>query len=203
MVNQDRGVGQCELISESNLLHGFQLTVYNPRDESCPTYRCIFPKPPPAEAVTTCSEAGVLGPAVGVIGSLQAMCVLQLLLGLPTAYQGKMLVFDGLNAESPFRMVKLRKRGPTSAIDPDIALSNGLDYGILDPKCASNGWEDQPGISAEEYLTEIIGKEVDHILLDVRDEIQYEIAHIAGSTSKLFEHVDPSFARNLRTNASL
>ncbi|MFT7517154.1 MAG: hypothetical protein ACI84O_000944, partial [Myxococcota bacterium] len=39
--------------------------------------RCVFPEPPPAEQVPTCSSDGVLGPAIGVIGSLAANLALQ------------------------------------------------------------------------------------------------------------------------------
>ena len=36
-------------------------------------YRCLFPEPPPAAVVVSCSEAGVLGPIPGVIGTIQAL----------------------------------------------------------------------------------------------------------------------------------
>lgn len=38
-----------------------------------PCYRCVFPRPPPPDAVVSCGEGGVLGPAVGVMGVLQAL----------------------------------------------------------------------------------------------------------------------------------
>ena len=37
----------------------------------------------PPEGAASCAEAGVLGPAAGVIGSLQALEALKLLAGLP------------------------------------------------------------------------------------------------------------------------
>ena len=40
---------------------------------SQPCYRCIFPKPPSPENVQSCSEAGILGPVVGVMGTLMAV----------------------------------------------------------------------------------------------------------------------------------
>jgi len=43
-------------------------------------YRCAFPAPPPS--APTCAQAGVLGPAAGVIGSLQALEALKLLTGV-------------------------------------------------------------------------------------------------------------------------
>jgi adenylyltransferase/sulfurtransferase len=51
-----------------------------PGETAC--YRCAFPEPPPPGAAPTCAEAGVLGPAAGVIGSLQALEALKLLTGL-------------------------------------------------------------------------------------------------------------------------
>jgi molybdopterin/thiamine biosynthesis adenylyltransferase len=49
-----------------------------PGETAC--YRCAFPEAP-ADA-PGCAEAGVLGPAAGVIGSLQALEALKLLAGL-------------------------------------------------------------------------------------------------------------------------
>lgn len=40
--------------------------------EKGPCYRCVFPRPPPPEMVRGCSEIGILGPVVGVIGTLMA-----------------------------------------------------------------------------------------------------------------------------------
>jgi molybdopterin-synthase adenylyltransferase len=50
-----------------------------PAQSAC--YRCAFPDPPPAGSVPSCAEGGVLGPAAGVVGSLQAMAALELLTG--------------------------------------------------------------------------------------------------------------------------
>src|SRR3984957_13276137 len=35
-----------------------------------PTYRCLFPEPPPPGTVPACAEAGVLGALAGVVGSM-------------------------------------------------------------------------------------------------------------------------------------
>ncbi len=46
-----------------------------------PCLACIMPEPPPATAQPTCETAGVLGPIVNVIASLQAIEALKLLSG--------------------------------------------------------------------------------------------------------------------------
>ena len=63
-----------------------------PGETAC--YRCAFPEPPPPGAAPTCAEAGVLGPAAGVIGSLQALEALLLLAGLPGEAAGGFLEVD-------------------------------------------------------------------------------------------------------------
>jgi len=50
-----------------------------------PCLRCLWPQPPSPEAVGSCVLSGVLGPAPGVLGTMQAMEALKLLLDLPRA----------------------------------------------------------------------------------------------------------------------
>ena len=49
-----------------------------PRETAC--YRCAFPEAPPD--APSCATAGVLGPAAGVVGSLQALEAMKLLSGI-------------------------------------------------------------------------------------------------------------------------
>jgi len=73
------------------------LTTIKPGEGPC--YRCIFPAPPPAGSVPSCSEAGVLGALAGVMGSLQAMEVLKVLLCVGEPLVGRLLMFDGARAQ--------------------------------------------------------------------------------------------------------
>ena len=63
-----------------------------------PTYRCLFPEPPPAGTVPTCAEAGVLGAMAGAIGSLMALEVIREIVGGffegDTGLLGKLLLVD-------------------------------------------------------------------------------------------------------------
>jgi molybdopterin/thiamine biosynthesis adenylyltransferase len=63
-----------------------------------PTYRCLFPEAPPPGLVANCSEVGVLGAVVGVVGTLQATEVLKDILGIGEGLVGRLLMYDALGA---------------------------------------------------------------------------------------------------------
>lgn len=73
-------VAGCVLVSGAAQRGEGQVVVLNcppvPRDaeaeEKGPCYRCVFPRPPAPEMVRGCSEIGILGHVVGVIGVLMA-----------------------------------------------------------------------------------------------------------------------------------
>lgn len=67
----------------------------NAKGEPNPTYRCLFPAPPPAGAVPACSEAGVLGALTGILGTMMALEVLREIVGFGEGLVGKLLLFDG------------------------------------------------------------------------------------------------------------
>ncbi len=54
-----------------------------------PTYRCLFPSPPPPGTVPPCAEAGVLGALAGVMGSLMAMEVIRAVAGFGDPLVGR------------------------------------------------------------------------------------------------------------------
>jgi molybdopterin/thiamine biosynthesis adenylyltransferase len=59
-----------------------------------PTYRCLFPEPPPAGSVPTCEEAGVLGALTGVAGAMMALEVLREIVGFGENLVGRLLLID-------------------------------------------------------------------------------------------------------------
>jgi adenylyltransferase/sulfurtransferase len=59
-----------------------------------PTWRCLFPEPPPPGSVPACAEAGVLGALAGVMGSLMALTVIREIVGYGDSLVGRLLVFD-------------------------------------------------------------------------------------------------------------
>ena len=70
-------------------------------------YRCVFNSPPPANAVPTCSQAGVLGSIAGMLGTIQATEVLKFLTGQGRLLTDRLLVFNALDME--FRNVNFKK----------------------------------------------------------------------------------------------
>ena len=63
-----------------------------------PCYRCLFREPPPPDLVPRCETAGILGAVAGVMGTLQAVEVLNELLDLGSSLSGTLLLYDALNA---------------------------------------------------------------------------------------------------------
>jgi len=59
-----------------------------------PTYRCLFPEPPPAGTVPACAEAGILGALTGVVGSLVALEVIREIVGFGEGLVGRLLMID-------------------------------------------------------------------------------------------------------------
>jgi adenylyltransferase/sulfurtransferase len=88
-----------------------QLSVFDPRRAESPCYHCLYGHGSDTEL--TCSEAGVLGPLVGLVGSLQALEALKLLAGFGEALTGRLLLIDALG--SRFRELKVR-RDPACAV---------------------------------------------------------------------------------------
>jgi molybdopterin-synthase adenylyltransferase len=61
-----------------------------------PTYRCLFPEPPPPGTVPACAEAGILGALTGVIGSMMALEAIREIVGFGEGLVGRLLMLDAL-----------------------------------------------------------------------------------------------------------
>ncbi len=64
-----------------------------------PSYRDLFPEPPPSESVPSCAEGGVLGVLPGVIGSIQATEAIKIMTGIGELLSGKLLIYDAERME--------------------------------------------------------------------------------------------------------
>ncbi len=71
-----------------------QTITVRPGESAC--YRCIFPAPPPKDAIPTCSQAGVIGVLPGVLGIIQATEAIKFLLGKGELLTGRLLIYNAL-----------------------------------------------------------------------------------------------------------
>lgn len=91
-----------------------QVAVFRPDLPDGPCYRCLYHES--EEPGEPCAQFGVLAPAPGVIGSLQAIETLKLLMGIGETLSGRMLLIDVLRLE--WRAVRLRKDPACPACGP-------------------------------------------------------------------------------------
>jgi adenylyltransferase/sulfurtransferase len=62
--------------------------------EPNPTYRCLFPEPPPPGSIPACSEAGILGALPGIAGSMMALEAIREIVGFGEGLVGRLLMVD-------------------------------------------------------------------------------------------------------------
>ncbi|KAJ8678690.1 hypothetical protein QAD02_014477 [Eretmocerus hayati] len=171
------------LVSGSAIQFEGQLTVYNHQG---PCYRCIFPKPPPPEAVNNCGDSGVLGAVVGTIGVMQALQALKIILDLPGVLSGRLLIFDGM--DMIFRNLKLRSKNIDCAVcGLNAAINTLIDY---EEFCGAKANDKNPNldlldqndrITVDNYhkLSNVPPKS--YLLVDVRSNEEFEMCHLEDS----------------------
>ncbi len=95
---------QTPLVSAAAIRLEGQIMSYLP-ESNCPCYQCLYNEQ--YENVQTCEMEGVLGPVVGVLGTMQALVSLLILTGHTQEIKGKLWLFDGLNVS--WQQVQLPK----------------------------------------------------------------------------------------------
>lgn len=74
-----------------------QVTVFDPNHKDSPCYACLYPEKD--LGFETCSQAGVLAPLVGIIGSVQAIEAIKIIVGGVPTLMGRLWLLDGLTME--------------------------------------------------------------------------------------------------------
>lgn len=82
------------LVSGAAIRFEGQVTVFDPREETSPCYRCLYGDDVGTQE--TCTANGVIAPLLGIIGSIQANETLKLIMGIGETLQGKLLLLDSL-----------------------------------------------------------------------------------------------------------
>jgi adenylyltransferase/sulfurtransferase len=97
------------LVSAAEVRFDGHLTTFKPYlGDPHPCLQCLHPEMPDEDAMPRCEQAGVLGPAAGTMGTLQATEVIKELLGLGDSLSGQILLYDALS--TVFRKIRLRRR---------------------------------------------------------------------------------------------
>ncbi|KPI46062.1 Adenylyltransferase and sulfurtransferase uba4 [Cyphellophora attinorum] len=182
-----------------------------------PCYRCIYPVPPDPTTVASCAEIGVLGTAVGTIGTLMAQEALKLLV-LPNetrvlaqddlaGRRGEMLLVNAFSAQGlrgMFRGVGLRgrRKGCLGCVDYEEWCGRVEDVRVLSrdrgervtARAFLEGLRTQASEDIERTGDRGTGKVT---IVDVREEIEVELgARLEGATNLPFSriHRDPEEA---------
>ena len=149
-----------------------------------PCYRCLYPEPPPPGMVPSCAEGGVLGVLCASIGSIQVNESIKLLTGIGEPLVGKLMIYDALEME--YRKLRVRK-------DPNCALcgEHPTVTGLIDYEAFCGAISDEAADAAagstisvvqlEQMLKEREEGTRDFVLVDVREENEFEINRIPGS----------------------
>jgi len=103
-----------------------QTMTITPGESAC--YRCIFPEPPPKDAIPSCSQAGVIGVLPGVLGTLQATEAIKYLLGKGDLLSSRLLTYSALRMRFREIPVKKNPKCPICGENPTITeLKDELD----------------------------------------------------------------------------
>lgn len=164
-----------------------------------PCYRCVFPKPPPANSVISCADGGILGPVVGTMGVLQALEAIKVISSpadVSSPNDPPVLHIFSAYSTPPFRSIRLRSRRPTCAAcsaSPNVTLdtiqSGSIDYiffcgtasppSLLSPneRVSPQDYRDKhpEAISATPPGTK------PHMLIDVREKAEFDICNLEHS----------------------
>ena len=89
-------------------------------------YRCLFKSPPPANAVPTCSQAGVLGAIAGMLGTIQAAETLKYLTGVGELLTNKLLTFNAKTMD--FRKINTRRQASCTICGDNPTITELIDY---------------------------------------------------------------------------
>ncbi len=138
-------------------------------------YRCLYPEPPPPGLVPSCAEGGVLGVLPGIVGTIQANEVIKVILGAEGILLNRLLLFDAWQMK--FRELKLRKNPAYPICGDNPTIKELIDY---EEFCGLNLPTETPvleEITATE-LSELIKKDREVQIIDVREPHEFEIAKI-------------------------
>lgn len=173
----------CALLGKPNVYGSIfrfdgQVSVFDAQRGPC--YRCLYPQPPPPEAVPSCAEGGVLGVLPGIIGSLQALETIKLIIGKGEPLIGRLILFDALRFR--FDEFKLVKNPACPLCGEQPTIRELIDYEAfcgITPQSQTAEGDGQYRITVEE-LKRRLDRGDDIFILDVREPQEAEICTLGG-----------------------
>jgi adenylyltransferase/sulfurtransferase len=90
-----------------------------------PTYRCLFPEPPPPGTIPACAEAGILGALPGILGSMMALEVMREIVGFGEGLVGRLLMVDARSMRFETLSYAWDTDNPLSGSKPSIVDLSG------------------------------------------------------------------------------
>ena len=152
--------------------------------ENGPCYRCLYPEPPPPGMVPSCAEGGVLGVLCASIGSIQVNEAIKLITGIGEPLLGKLVIYDALEME--YRKLAVRKDPDCAVCGEHPTVTELIDYddfcGAISTEAADAAAGSTITVTQlEQWLKERENGDRDFVLVDVREENEFEINRIPGS----------------------
>jgi adenylyltransferase/sulfurtransferase len=180
----------CVLLGKPNVYGSIfrfegQVSVFAAQDGPC--YRCLFREPPPPGLVPSCAEGGVLGVLPGIVGSLQALEVLKLILGVGEPLIGRLQLFDGLKFR--WRELRIRKNPACPVCGDAPTIHQLIDYdefcGVTQQRISDAQEQSSvPQIAPLDLKTRLDRGDVVTII-DVREPHEWDIASLAQYGARL------------------
>ena len=153
-----------------------------------PVYEDVFPTPPPAGTVPSCSAAGVLGPVVGVVGTAMALEAVKVLTGVGQPLAGELGYFDGLSGRWEYiplaadPAVAARVRDAATPVAEELAVEPSDGGPDLAAGAAASAGADGAAGTAGPALSDLPDL-TDAVLMDVREPDEFATVRIPGAVN--------------------
>ena len=151
-----------------------QISVFNLNKKS-PNLRDLLPESPVKNNIPSCEEFGVVGVSTGLIGILQVNEIIKIILKKGEILDGKIMVFDLLNMNIKTLNLKSDK------LNKNIKNLSQFEDFYKDNECQDNIKIKK--INAKEFNTLYKAKLNKILLIDVREEEEFNKCSIKGSIS--------------------
>lgn len=181
------------IVSGSGVKTEGQLSILNFKGKG-PCYRCFYPSPPPPNSVTSCTDGGVIGPVIGLMGVMMAVETIKVLTDWYTEetfkpFLGMYSGYDGLSQGWKCFKMRGKKKGCVACdaecetrITREMIERGEINYKVWCGVVNYNVLKDHERITALDYA-QVLKQEADHVLLDVRPKEHFSVVHLPHSVN--------------------